>query len=360
MSKKIISVVLAVVLAFSMIAVAAVSVSATLDDNGRYVPSCSIEETNRYYFWLPESWKSEKFGADSAGAYWWGGTDSCEEFGTEGGGAPWPGYKIQVADEKLGVYYLDCPKDVEMIVFNNFLNGGTREETEKGSGVYTYQLSEEQYFAAIQTIDTACNYYSEGDNDLYDNLLDGEFFALADEAVTGDDKTFLGNFVDNFFIEEEYGISMNFDNMICIPDLSHPIPNPLNGKDTYPTEWYFYYGDGKYGSLPVQEMAEALTTEENPLVFDLNKPVVPATPDEDDNNNGNNGNNGNGGNGNVPAPATNPTSASGPQAGNTATGDTVKADNNAIQTGAASMVVVALTILAVAAGAVLFTRKRYE
>ncbi len=357
MSKKIISVVLAVVLAFSMIAVAAVSVSATLDDNGRYVPSCSIEETNRYYFWMPESWKSEKFGADSAGAYWWGGTDSCEEFGVGGGGAPWPGYKIQVADEELGVYYLDCPKDVEVIVFNNFLNGGEREETEKGSGIYEYQLSEEQYFAAMQTVNTPSNYYSETDNELYDSLLDGEFFALAEEAVTGDDKTFLGNFVDNFFIEEEYGygISMNFDNMICIPDLTNPIPNELNGKDTYPTEWYFYYGDGKYGSLPVQEMAEALTTEENPLIFDLSNPVEPATPDEKDPTDPAVGP---GNQGTVPAPATNPTSASGPQ-GN-ATDDTVKADNNAIQTGAASMVVVALTILAVAAGAVLFTRKRYE
>ena len=49
MSKKIISLLLAVMLTVSMVAVAAVSVSALTDDQGAYVPSEGTA-TNRLYF----------------------------------------------------------------------------------------------------------------------------------------------------------------------------------------------------------------------------------------------------------------------------------------------------------------------
>ena len=52
MSKKVISLLLAVMLTMAMIAVAAVSVSADTDDEGRYVPSEGTK-TYRIYFYKP-------------------------------------------------------------------------------------------------------------------------------------------------------------------------------------------------------------------------------------------------------------------------------------------------------------------
>ncbi len=332
MSKKFISLILAVVLAFSLVTVAVVSASAAVDADGRYVPSESVEDTNRLYFYMPADWYNEQFNATTAGAYWWGGSDPCGAIDGSSTGSAWPGYKMQIGDADLSLYYLDCPSDVPLIVFNNYLDG-TNDKTAP------------QYKIATQTNDVTASYYSEGDNDFYDNLLDGEFFAMAEEAYDGDDKTFFGEFEKNFFIDPEWGISMDFDNMIYVVDPSLTSEN-FEGKKTFVGEWYFYYGDGKYGSLPNQDMAE-----EAGLVYDLSNPATPDTPDPKPTTVAPTTKPA------VPAPATDPTSASGPAS----TGDTaVKGDNTAVQTGAFSMAVIVLTILAVAAGAVLYTRKRYE
>ena len=56
MSKKVISLLLAVMLTMAMIAVAAVSVSADTDDEGRYVPSEGTK-TYRIYFYKPAYWE---------------------------------------------------------------------------------------------------------------------------------------------------------------------------------------------------------------------------------------------------------------------------------------------------------------
>ena len=58
----------------------------------------------------------------------------------------------------------------------------------------------------------------------------------------------------------------------------------------------------------------------------------------------------------VPAPDQDATSA----VGGTSTDDTAKGDNTAIQTGAVSLAVVLLVVLAAVSGVVVFTRKRYE
>ena len=45
----------------------------------------------------------------------------------------------------------------------------------------------------------------EGDDDYYDNMLDGEFWSKAKVALNGDDKSFLGNFADNFYEDPDWG-----------------------------------------------------------------------------------------------------------------------------------------------------------
>ena len=86
MSKKIISLLLTLMLTVSMVAVAAVSVSAEVDDQGRYTPSEGVE-TNRYYFYMPSDWYNDC--AFDAGIYWWLGADAPEA---------WPGYGAKNAE----------------------------------------------------------------------------------------------------------------------------------------------------------------------------------------------------------------------------------------------------------------------
>ena len=151
MSKKLISIILSCVLVASLAVVGVVSVSAAIDNDGRYVPSKGVTETHRIYFCMPESWKSEKFNATDAGAYWWNGADACESKDGTVKGAPWPGYKMQVYDADANIFYVDLPADAPNIIFNNYLNGG--EKTTYKSGNVTYQFSKEQFEAAAQTKD---------------------------------------------------------------------------------------------------------------------------------------------------------------------------------------------------------------
>ena len=110
MSKKVISLLLAVMLTASMIVVAAISVSADTDDEGSYVPSEGTE-TYHIYFCKPDDWEN-KYTSD-AGVYWENGSDTP---------SAWPGYSARNADIK-NVYCSDVPTDVDKVIWNNALNG---------------------------------------------------------------------------------------------------------------------------------------------------------------------------------------------------------------------------------------------
>lgn len=355
MSKKLISIIVSCALVLSLALVGVIGVSAAIDTDGRYVPSKGVEETHKIYFLMPESWKSEKFNAADAGAYWWNGSDPCGSLDGTSVGPAWPGYKMQVENAENNIFYLDLPTDVPNIDFNNYLNGGTRTE-DKETGKVTFQFSEEQFKAAKQTVDVLCQYYSEGDNAYYDELLDGEFWTKAQEALDGNDKSFFGDFADNFFEDPEWGISMKLNDMIYVIDPNN-VAESVTGKETYGGEFYFYYGLNEetgvyeYGSLPNYDMAK-----EAGLVQKLDKNATPATPDEpattapSDNNKSDSTKN------TVPTAGQNPTSS----ANAVSTADTAKStDNSAVQTGATTAAAV-LAVLLVAGGAVLYTRKRFE
>ena len=289
MTKKLISMLLSIAMVLSVAVVGITGVSAAIDNDGRYVPSKGVEETHRIYFLMPESWKSEEFNATEAGAYWWNGADACGSLDGTSVGAPWPGYKMQVENAENNIFYLDLPTDVPNIIFNNYLNGGERTEDPE-TGKVTFQFGEEQFKAAKQSVDVLCQYYSEGDNAYYDNLLDGEFWAKAQEALDGNDKTFFGKFADNFFEDPDWGISMNFNNMIYVIDPKN-VSVSVTGKEIYDGEFYFFYGLNEetgmyeYGSLPNYDMAKesgyvhefgGVTTpdeskESNVIKFDVKK-----------------------------------------------------------------------------------------
>ena len=336
MKKRILSVILAAVLTGSMAAISAISASAILEPTGEYTPGEGIE-TNRYYFYMPQDWYNDF--TTSAGMYWWEGTDPCGAKDGSGGDLAWPGYKARESEDVEGVFYVDVPTDVAMVIWNNYVDGGE----DKTAPIYS---------KATQSFDLPCEYYSEGDTDLYDSLDDGNFFANMEESLLGD-KALLGDFADNFFIEEEdgFGISFTLDNMIYIVDPANFNENKLSGKLSFGGEWHFYYGDGTYGPYPTKE-----ASEEAGLLGDITVPVEVNTPDEapttapvtpSDKET-------------VPAPGQDATSA----VGGTSTSDTPnnnnKGDNTAIQTGAVSLAVVLLVILSAVSGVAVFTRKKFD
>lgn len=247
--KKLTSIFLSVLLVTSVSAVSFESVSAIVDENGCYAPGDNVTcGTYRYYFAMPNSWINEY--TDTAGVYWYNGIDACGAVDGSGSDIRWPGYKSQRENcqyDNYGVYYVDCPTDVPQIIWNNYIDPGE----DKTSPVYS---------AAKQTNIAPTEFYCEGDSDVYDY----DWFALMEERYNSDDKSMLGNFADNFFYDEEYGcgFSFNFDNMIFVAPVE---PNGGNfaGRPTYMGEWYFYYGDGWYGTYPTIEEAQKFNALNN-------------------------------------------------------------------------------------------------
>lgn len=103
MSKKLISIIVSCALVLSLALVGVIGVSAAIDTNGRYVPSEGVKETHKVYFLMPESWKSEKYNANDAGAYWWNGSDACGSLDGTTVGPAWPGYEIDPRKDDCGL-----------------------------------------------------------------------------------------------------------------------------------------------------------------------------------------------------------------------------------------------------------------
>lgn len=331
MKKKLVSLLLAGSVVASMAAIASVSASAIIDSNGCYAPGENVTcGTYRYYFAMPKEWYSAN--ATTAGAYWWNGTDACGAVDGSGGSLSWPGYKAQKSDFE-DIYFLDCPTDVPTVVWNNYLDGGKDENDPK-------------YLEAKQAKDAAVEFYSADDSDLYDS----DWFAEIEESFNGD-KAALGDFADNFFIDEEYGfgLSFNFDNMIYVVDLEKTDVN-FEGKKTYVGDWYFYYGNGEYGTYPTKEEAiEKGTfrkTTDAPATKDEPSTTTPVTTNPTDP-------------GKKPGqPSTDPASATKPASTSDTPASTVS--GGAVQTGEATYAVILLVVLAAVSGVVVFTRKRYN
>ena len=152
MSKKLISIIVSCALVLSLALVGVIGVSAAIDTDGRYVPSEGVKETHKVYFLMPESWKSEKYNAHDAGAYWWNGSDAGNSLDGTSVGVAWPGYKMQVENAENNIFYLDLPTDVPNLDFNNYLNGGQRKEN-GAKGKVTYEFSEDQVKGGKQNSD---------------------------------------------------------------------------------------------------------------------------------------------------------------------------------------------------------------
>lgn len=247
MSKKLISLLLTVMLGVSMIAVAGVSVSAEVDDEGRYTPSSGID-TYRYYFYMPSDWYNDC--AFRGGIYWWEGTDAAKA---------WPGYGAQDGDVNH-IYYCDVPTNIGTIIWNNGYDGGSDE-------------TDPDYAKAIQTVNIQSECCADGDTDLYDT----SWFEEMEERYKSD-KTALGDFAGNFFYYDDTDFSFNYDNMIFVVNPDRTSINSYNGKITSGGDWYFYYGNGEYGTYPLKDEAAKKGQLFN---TDYQPPKYPATSEAD-------------------------------------------------------------------------------
>ncbi len=161
-------------------------------------------DTYRYFFYLPDEWKNDSTATtgNTAGIYWWEGTDAC---------GSWPGYAANKADVE-GVYYYDVPTDVTTIIWNNFFDGGA-------------DISAPYYADAIQTCNIGSEYYDAGESERYPDGTD------------------------------------NFDGMIYVVDYNICDYSDYSGKMTFGGEWFYYYGNGEYGTSKVRGESEIFTSD---------------------------------------------------------------------------------------------------
>ena len=349
-AKKIISIVL--VLAVMLGAFATIfsfGASAILNEDGTYTPGDGIE-SYRFYFAMPESWRNQfcKDAGDCAGLYWWSGTDACGAIDGSGGSLPWPGYKVKAeSKDQKNLFYIDIPQDVPKIIWNNSVDGGLDE-------------NEPVYSAACQTPDLPVGPIEgnvEGDGTMYDDL-DG-FWDLIRDAWNNDA---MDQFGDNASCFEEGwfdDFAMTYNNMIYVIDPSKT-SYTIDGKLTYGGDWFFMYDNGYYGSWPTKEMAEEQAANNNGVYKTIasaissgDDPVDPISDPTTETK--------------VIQPSTNePTSVeptSKPSQSSTTpksstSSNAVTTNKSAIQTGSVTFALAFLTLLAIAAGVVIFIRKK--
>ena len=308
-TKRITAAATAAVMAVTVTAVSLTNASATKNPDDTYTPSRGVE-AKTYRFAMPGCWQSDYWrqNENCAGIYWWTGADTPGSVFTH----DWPGYKMtRVAEAGVeNLYSSPVPADANMIVINNHIDGGMPGQP---------NFLQERFDAACNTNDTQSVYYAFMESPYYTKDLwkyawdkaadevgrtidwsDDETRMTSEEATqisdiydelleAVDDDDFVldipefGNYAKNFYVETENGdgIAQSFDNMVYVVNLD---PNTINisttlipeGKITYGGDWFFYYGNGEYGTWPTKE----LLAEHTGITFDGNgSPVLPEGSD---------------------------------------------------------------------------------
>lgn len=184
-----------------------------------YTQSCEDDiNTNRYYFLMPNGSNGHKSDYDNkfvfswyneftdAPAIYWNGTDTL---------APpnYPGYAVEKSDSDC-VFYADVPVFVTTLSWNNNI---------------TYQNSGNNnlIWNAAQTVNIPCEYYEAGESATYPDGLN------------------------------------SFDNMIYVLDPDFITYGPGDGVIIDGGEWYYYYGDGCYGTIESGNNTNCLRDDHN-------------------------------------------------------------------------------------------------
>lgn len=167
--------------------------------------------TKTYYLYVPDTWKFEaneyydsSIGLESCvpAVYWYGDVTACPDEYTpyiNSGNPGYPGYAL-TEEVAPNVYKAEIPADVEYIVWNN--------------GVYSDRAGQQ--------------------------IMEGHEFICQAETVTNEYK----------YNNPENGFS--YENMLCL--VTKPNLNSWQ-YSSYHSDWFYYYGNGEYGTAPTKELA---------------------------------------------------------------------------------------------------------
>ena len=333
MRKRILSAVLAGTLAATVLAGSVISAGAIKKDDDSYDPG-SVE-SNTYLFAMPGGWESDywKTNENRAGIYWWTGADVPKDnFTHEWPG--YVVNRVTTEENVKNLYSTPVPKDTTMIIFNNHINGGMPSEPDfdqkkfdaakqivdtpsqyqiigfddyqsKDLWMYVWDKFAEQFdytpihwdkttqeitkaekammkgmFApAAKMKDEEKRLYEENMGEdlpempvyvaIEEGELDPEEFEIAE----------FGKYSKNFYIEMEQGdgIAQMFDNMVYVCNMD---PNSMKisktivpeGMPTFSGDFFFYYGNGEYGTWPTKDL---MLEKTGITVGEDGKPVAP-------------------------------------------------------------------------------------
>ncbi len=354
MKKKILSIALAGAMAASMVTVGTVAASADekavggFGTLGEYTPSDPNMKTSHLMFAMPGAWQNDttkdpKCGG-AAGIYWWSGFDTPD---SKAGGHGWPGYKsVLVTDEKQpdvkNLYAIDVPiygngdaGNANMIIWDNYIDGGTEEDTSKNpyysaaKQTKDFQAAPVSRFDKNKTYDEVFRYayktifvnaeiegadaldlksdtFWEDINKIsathlgndWDKLSADDKDLQANDVITeieedGLDLSFFGDYAENFFNEDTvdemypaedpqyYSLTFTYDNMVFVLnfDPDKMVPSPTSGMIGYDGNFFFQYGNGLFGNWPTKELLESQTgitfdAEGNAVVPEGDKYVI--------------------------------------------------------------------------------------
>ena len=340
MKKKILSIVLAGTMVASTFAVGVVSASAEEGTGkakggygtlGAYSNPTSGAILRKIMLAMPGAWQNDTTANEKCGGYggvYWWGDNAYDAPDRVAGGHGWPGWRMDKETGESGVtnlFSINAPvygngeqANGPMLVFNNYLDGGTDDNPETNPF----------YEAACQASDFSAQYYSKNDlkkvphfeklfrytylkqaqncgvdvsgvsmdsdtfwedinkaaaaynNANWDNLdeeeqtyqIDMVFDEQPDDLDFSEYGTYAGNFynedgdpnADDDSIVPLYPkeisngdcLSFTFDNMVFVVDLdpANIKKNSLSQKLEFGGGIFFYYGNGEYGTWPTKEL----------------------------------------------------------------------------------------------------------
>ena len=289
---------------------------------GTYTPSAGVKTNRLLFAmpgaWQNDTTKNEKCGG-AAGIYWWSGYDTPDN---KAGGYGWPGYQAEQVQEAgvPNLWAIDVPTygngengDATQIIWNNYLDGGLETDPAKNPfyaasqqtrdfpcqfydrlehsndvqydhPYYTYlfkyayqRVLSDAGVPGMSALDIASNTFWVNANRLCAAYLGEDY-----DSLSNDEKTFqvdivldeldfdlsdvFGGYADNFFNEDlvddplGYGLAFTFDNMVFVVsfDTENMQVIPVSGKIGFDGDFYFYYGNGEYGSWPTKELNEEM------------------------------------------------------------------------------------------------------
>ncbi len=196
-------------------------------------------KTNRYYFLMPNGENGDKGNgaydnnhyrgefapswyndcSNTAGVYWWYSNVVAPDV--------WPGFTMEQGDSN-SVYYADIPTDVKSIIFNNYFDRGM-------------DSTHPDYYKSYQSfnIDLNVGYYY-GENKLY-----------------------------------PYGLK-SFADMIYVINPALNDRDELESNNRFGGNWYYYYGNGCYGTSPDNDIKNCVRDDHN---HDVDFFVVAGSPE---------------------------------------------------------------------------------